>query len=90
MSDKEVLFGTVVFFGSKSKDKKHNNYGFIARPNLPDLFVHWSDISDMEGYKTLKEGQKVSFQLGTNHNGQPKAINVKVINEDSSASSKNH
>lgn len=70
MSD-QVLQGTVIFFSK--------NYGFIA-PDAGgnDVFVHYSDIS-MEGFKTLKKGQRVSYQLGLNVRGQEKATNVAVI-----------
>ena len=34
-------------------------YGFIARENGDDVFVHFSAIT-MEGYKSLTEGQRVS------------------------------
>ncbi|MEC8427734.1 MAG: cold shock domain-containing protein [Pseudomonadota bacterium] len=38
-------------------------YGFIlADDNPEDLFAHFSSI-EMEGYKTLKAGQKVSFDI---------------------------
>ncbi|MCD6256044.1 MAG: cold-shock protein [Deltaproteobacteria bacterium] len=37
-------------------------YGFIQRENGADVFVHFSAIEG-EGYKTLKEGQKVEFEV---------------------------
>ena len=37
-------------------------YGFIQRSNGDDVFVHFSAIQ-MNGFKTLKEGQKVSFEI---------------------------
>lgn len=37
-------------------------YGFIAQENGPDVFVHFRAIV-ADGYKTLKEGQKVSFEI---------------------------
>jgi len=43
-----------------------------------DMFVHYSDLC-MEGFKMLHKGQDVSFEIGLNHKGQPKAVNVKVI-----------
>lgn len=74
MEDTKVFEGTVIFF------KK--NYGFIEwqidTVKQTDLFVHFSDIA-IEGYKTLKGGQKVSFEIGKNKNDKPKAINVKVL-----------
>ena len=43
-----------------------------------DMFVHFSDI-EMDGYKFLKGGQRVSFSIGKNNAGRPKATCVKVI-----------
>lgn len=55
-------------------------YGFISRPGEKDLFVHFSDIN-CEGFKTIKKGQTVTFALGVNNSGRPKAIDVTVIAE---------
>ena len=45
------------------------------------MFVHFSDIN-IEGFKTLKKGQVVSFGVGENNKGQPKAIDVSVLDEE--------
>jgi CspA family cold shock protein len=37
-------------------------YGFIARENGPDVFVHYSAISG-EGFRSLSEGQAVQFEI---------------------------
>ena len=37
-------------------------YGFIANKDGPDIFVHYASISG-EGYKTLVEGDEVSFDI---------------------------
>lgn len=47
--------GTVKWFN----DEK--GYGFISPESGPDLFVHFRAI-ETEGFKTLKEGQHVSFE----------------------------
>lgn len=60
--------GTVKWF-SDSK-----GYGFIAREGGPDVFVHYSAIQG-EGFKTLREGQEVEFELTEDVKG-PKAANV--------------
>lgn len=70
----EKYVGKVVWFDAKL------GYGFIARPNEKDLFVHWSDIS-CEGFKTLKKGQEVAFSIGLNNRKQPKAIDVIVVGD---------
>jgi CspA family cold shock protein len=54
MSDRQV--GTVKWFN----DAK--GFGFISRENGEDVFVHFRSIQGT-GFKTLKEGQQVSFVL---------------------------
>ncbi len=47
------------------KVKWFNNekgYGFIEVANLDDIFVHYSAIN-MDGFKTLNQGDEVSFKL---------------------------
>jgi CspA family cold shock protein len=69
--ENKVLYGTVIWFSK--------GMGFIKQDDYEvDMFVHYSDIT-MEGYKTLSKGQLVSYQVGINRRGQPKAINVMVI-----------
>jgi CspA family cold shock protein len=49
----------------KGKVKWFNNakgYGFIGREDGPDVFVHYSSIQ-LDGYKTLKEGDDVEFDI---------------------------
>ena len=67
--------GTVKKFNAKK------GYGFITADgeNNEDLFVHFSAI-EMEGFKVLKEGQRVSFTLSQTHKGA-QATEVKVIEE---------
>ncbi len=60
--------GTVKFFN----DQK--GYGFIEQEEGPDVFVHHSDI-DMSGFKSLAEGDRVSFEIGEGTKG-PAAKNV--------------
>ena len=70
MSD-QIESGTVKWFN----DEK--GYGFIARENGDDVFVHFSAIN-AEGRKTLLEGQQVSFEVETGQKG-PQASNVTVV-----------
>ena len=61
----------------KAKVKWFNNkkgYGFMEREGQKDIFIHYSNI-EKNGYKTLKEGQYVEFELvKTNKGNQAKKI----------------
>ena len=64
--------GVVKWFNEKK------GFGFIERPDgASDVFVHYLDIQE-EGFKTLAEGQRVSFDLVEGQKG-PKAANVLKI-----------
>ncbi len=60
--------GTVKWFN----DSK--GYGFISRESGADVFVHHTAIQ-MEGFKSLKEGQNVEFEVAEGPKG-PQAANV--------------
>ena len=49
-------------------------FGFIEVPGGHDLFVHFSAI-ETDGFKSLEEGQKVSFEIEDGNRG-PQAKNV--------------
>ena len=49
-------------------------FGFIERDGADDIFVHFSAIND-EGFKTLEEGQEVTFEIEEGARG-PQAANV--------------
>ena len=67
MSDQRVS-GTVKWFND---DK---GFGFIEREDGKDVFVHHSAIV-MEGFKTLKQGQEVEYEMNVGDKG-PQAHNV--------------
>ncbi|MCP4664753.1 MAG: cold shock domain-containing protein [Deltaproteobacteria bacterium] len=60
--------GTVKWFSERK------GFGFIEQEDGQDLFVHHSAI-DMPGFKTLVEGERVSFEVEESDRG-PKAKNV--------------
>jgi cold shock protein len=60
--------GTVKWFNASK------GYGFIEQDGGPDVFVHHSAIQS-DGFKTLEEGQKVSFDIEKGKKG-PSAVNV--------------
>lgn len=53
-------------------------YGFIERDGGADLFVHFSEIQT-DGFKTLDEGQAVTFEEATGRNGKPQATSVRPL-----------
>jgi CspA family cold shock protein len=61
--------GTVKWFSNEK------GFGFISRPDGDDVFVHHSAIQ-MEGYRTLTEGQKVEFDIVEGPKGK-QAANVR-------------
>ena len=60
--------GTVKWFNSEK------GFGFITAENGNDVFVHFSAIQG-DGFKTLEEGQKVSFEIVEGDRG-PQAANI--------------
>jgi CspA family cold shock protein len=60
--------GTVKWFNASK------GFGFIAKEDGGDVFVHYTAIQD-EGFKSLAEGQAVSFDIVDSPKG-PKAANV--------------
>jgi len=53
-------------------------YGFITPENGPDLFVHFRAIQG-NGFKSLREGQKVTFKVICGAKGQPQADEVQAL-----------
>lgn len=64
--------GTVKFFHS------YRGWGFLTDSENKDVFVHHSNIV-MEGFRSLDEGDIVSFELGAGNDGKEQAVNVTPI-----------
>jgi len=52
-------------------------FGFIGREDGPDVFVHYSAIEG-EGYRTLREGDVVEFEIAQGTKG-PQAAKVQKV-----------
>lgn len=63
--------GTVKWFSNEK------GYGFIEREDGDDVFVHFSAIN-MDGYKSLREGQRVEFEVVQGDKGL-QAANVQAV-----------
>jgi len=63
--------GTVKWFNEAK------GFGFIAQESGPDVFAHFSAIKG-SGFKTLAEGQKVSFTVTQGQKG-PQAVDIVVL-----------
>ena len=66
--DLKMATGKVKWFNAEK------GYGFITADDGTDIFVHYSAIQG-EGFKTLDEGQAVSFDVSQSDRG-PQASNV--------------
>ena len=65
--------GTVKWFNETK------GYGFISNDDGgDDVFVHFSAI-EVDGFKTLKEGQKVTLETDTKNPGRLRAANVRPL-----------
>ena len=63
--------GTVKWFNGEK------GYGFITAEDGTDVFAHFSQIN-AEGYKSLQEGQKVSYDVANGPKG-PQAENITIL-----------
>jgi cold shock protein len=69
--EEQLAEGTVKWFSNEK------GYGFIEREGGDDVFVHFSAIA-ADGYKSLTEGQRVSFEVVQGPKGA-QAANVQAI-----------
>lgn len=63
--------GTVKWFNNQK------GYGFLTMEDGTDIFVHYSGLN-MEGFKSLAEGQNVEFEIVDTEKGK-QAVNVTVV-----------
>ena len=68
---RHVAQGTVKWFSNEK------GYGFITQSDGDDVFVHFSAI-EMDGYKSLAEGQEVEFEVTEGPKGK-QAANVRPL-----------
>ncbi len=64
--------GTVQWFNNAK------GYGFLGRTDGPDVFIHFSAIQT-DGYKSLREGEAVEFDITEGTAGRLQAENVKRV-----------
>jgi CspA family cold shock protein len=68
--DPIMAIGTVKFFNTD------RGYGFITNEaGGPDAFVHITAV-ERAGMDTIKEGQKLSYELETGRDGKTSAVNL--------------
>ncbi|AEU37058.1 cold-shock DNA-binding domain protein [Granulicella mallensis MP5ACTX8] len=77
------VFGKGLMAQYKGTVKWFNNakgFGFLARDSGPDVFVHYSAIQ-LDGYKSLKEGDEVEFDViqGTKGPQADQVVRTKAI-----------
>ncbi len=79
--DAEILnnfmFGGIVMKGTVKWFNNQKGYGFISDETGNDVFVHYSGLN-MEGFKSLDEGQSVEYDVTEGSKG-PQAVNVTKI-----------
>lgn len=70
MSDR--VTGVVKWFNSSK------GFGFISNEDGQDVFVHYTGIRDVGGFRSLEEGQRVEFTIEEGKKG-PQAQDVTVL-----------
>ena len=71
MENFKMTNGIVKWFNSEK------GFGFISVEGGDDVFAHFSAIN-LDGFKTLEEGQKVSFDIAEGARG-PQAANITIL-----------
>jgi cold shock CspA family protein len=78
MKSEALHKGVILSFNNT--EGKGGGYGFIARPGLPDVFVHISELvgAQDKADRALYAGDQVSFEIGMSRKQKPCAVNVRV------------
>ncbi len=69
-----IFFGGTTMKGTVKWFNNQKGYGFISDEQGNDVFVHYSGLN-MDGFKTIEEGQSVEFDVVDGAKG-PQATNV--------------
>jgi cold-shock DNA-binding domain protein len=78
ITDYFIHGGTTMHNGTVKWFNATKGYGFITDDaDKSEIFVHFSGINS-EGYKTLEDGQKVTFEVADGNRG-PQAVNVTAV-----------
>ena len=75
MAGMNVMNGTLKWFDVRK------GYGFISDEDGVDSYVHFSNIN-MEGFRKLRAGQRVTFVPDEDEHGRAMAREVTVISEE--------
>lgn len=74
-----MISGTVKFFN------EHKGFGFIQPDGGGnDAFVHISAV-ERAGMRSLRENQRISYELQEDNRGKSSAVNLKPVDEDAAA-----
>jgi CspA family cold shock protein len=72
----ERMMGVVSWFSNS------RGYGFVTPDDgSKDIFAHFSNVT-MNGYKTLKEGQRVEFEIGEIEGKGRNALNIVILDTE--------
>ena len=60
---------------------RERGYGFIKTERGGDLFFHRSELQGVD-YNSLREGQRVEFEVGHGRDGRPQAVRVRLAHSN--------
>lgn len=77
MHEIKNFYGGIVMKGTVKWFNQEKGFGFITGEDGKDVFAHFSQIQK-EGFKTLNEGEEVTFDVTEGAKG-PQATNIVVV-----------